>query len=154
MKPLVLLVEDEPSIREIVADSLAEAGYLCIPAGTGSDAMRIIEASLYKFDLLLSDVRMPGNMSGFQLAEHFQARFAGVPVIIMSGHVDPETAAGMTREGFQVLVKPVRLPQMLEAVAAALGKPAPPAASIDDTSDETNSVVPFSQRRAGPKHSD
>jgi DNA-binding NtrC family response regulator len=120
MKPIVLLVEDESSIREAVADTLAEAGYICIPAGTGADAMRIIEAGLYKFDLLLSDVRMPGDIDGFQLAEEFQARAPGVPVIMISGHVDPESAATMARDGFQVLVKPLRLPLILDVVATAL----------------------------------
>jgi DNA-binding NtrC family response regulator len=120
MKPIVLLVEDEPSIRESVADTLAEAGYICIPAGTGSDALRILDTGLYKFDLLLSDVRMPGDINGFQLAEEFQARAPGVPIIMISGHVDPEAAAAMTRDGFQVLVKPVRLPLILDVVATAL----------------------------------
>jgi CheY-like chemotaxis protein len=148
MKPVVLLVEDEPSIREIVADTLQEAGYICIPAGNGSDAVRIIEANLYKFDLLLSDVRMPGDVNGFQVAEQFQARFPGMPVIVMSGHIDPETAAAMTRDGFQVLVKPVRLPQILEVVARALRDRT---SIIIQQGDASGSVVALGQRGTPPK---
>lgn len=146
MKPIVLLVEDEPSIREIVADTLAEAGYICIPAGTGSDALRILEADLYKFDLLLSDVRMPGDINGFQLAEEFQARTPGVPVIMISGHVDQETASAMARDGFQVLVKPVRLPLILDVVATALSGNRSGILPTELPSGGTSSVVSISQR--------
>ncbi|MDB5411064.1 MAG: cyclic nucleotide-binding protein [Rhodospirillales bacterium] len=151
MKPIILLVEDESSIREIVADTLAEAGYVCIPAGTGSDAVRIIESALYKFDLLLSDVRMPGDVNGFQLAEQFQGRFPGVPVVMISGHVDSETAAAMTREGFQVLVKPVRLPQILDVVTTALRNNVSIILPTEDASRRAGSVVSIGQRGAPPK---
>jgi DNA-binding NtrC family response regulator len=151
MKPIILLVEDEPSIREIVADTLLEAGYICIPAGTGSDALRIIEAGLYKFDLLLSDVKMPGDLNGLQLAEKFQALFPGTPVIIMSGHVDPETAAARTKDNFQVFVKPLRLPQLLEIVESALATQTTAVERLEDGSNEDSRVVSFSEASAALK---
>lgn len=151
MKPVVLLVEDETSIREIVADTLAEAGYTCIPACNGSDAMRIIEAGLYRFDLLLSCIKMPGAVNGIQLADQFQACFPGVPVIIMSGHIGPETASVLKRDGIQVLVKPVRLRQVLNVVLAALSDSAA-RKPIGAAADDKGCVVSSSERSAEPKH--
>jgi DNA-binding NtrC family response regulator len=148
MKPIILLVEDEPSIREIVADTLSEAGHICIPAGTASDAMRIIEAGLYKIDLLLSDVRMPGDMNGLQLAEKFHALFPGTPVVIMSGHVDPETAAALTRDDFHVFLKPLRLAQLLKVVGAALARQR---TTLEGTANEDNRVVSFNEAAAALK---
>jgi DNA-binding NtrC family response regulator len=141
MKPVLLLVEDEPSIREMLADTLLEAGYICIPAPTGVDAKRIVESGLYKFDLLLSDVRMPGGINGFQLAQLFQASFPGVPVVMMSGHVAPETAAALTKDGFQVLVKPLRLAEILKVVRESLSARASAVRATAETPHEIRSAA-------------
>jgi DNA-binding NtrC family response regulator len=132
----------------MIAEALLESGHLCIPASTGNDAKRIIEAGLCRFDLLLSDVRMPGDVNGFQLAEFFRSTHPGAPVMMMSGHVDPELAESMSKTGYQVFVKPLRLSQIVGAVRAAFETAA--AQSAGAAGDNTGDVVTLDPRKKTP----
>ena len=79
----VLVVEDEDEVRAAVAQALRELGYATLEARSGDEALRI-EA---KFDLLLTDVVMPGGVSGFKLAYGMRARSDGLRTIFMTGHI-------------------------------------------------------------------
>lgn len=83
----ILLVEDAPDVREFVARVLVRAGYIVHMADGPSDALKAIEGGLDEFDLLLSDVIMPG-MNGRELADMIRERKPGIAVLFMSGYTD------------------------------------------------------------------
>ena len=69
----VLLVEDDPLIREFVVEALREAGYHVIHASTGEEALEWCKRRAA--DVLVTDVRLPGQVDGWQIAERFQDMF-------------------------------------------------------------------------------
>lgn len=123
MKPVIVLVDTEQSVRQAIGGALSDAGFICIPTGSGIDALRFIEANLYPLDLLLSNVRMPGSVNGLDLAQRFQALNPGAPVILISTHVGRKLPASIEGSGYQVLIKPLRAKQIVAAVEAALEPP-------------------------------
>jgi DNA-binding NtrC family response regulator len=120
MKPIILLVDDEAMLREVMGDVLFKDGFVCVPCANGPDAMRLIEAGPYKFDLLLSDVKMPGTVDGFEIAKMFQAKYPEGSVILISGYLDEKAAASLSKDKVRVLPKPLRAQELLDAVKEAL----------------------------------
>ena len=108
MKPMILLVDDEAMLREVIGDVLVKEGFVCIPCANGPDAMRLIDAGPYKFDLLLSDVKMPGATDGFEVAERFKAKYPEGTVILISGYIDEKAAGSLSKDRVRVLPKPLR----------------------------------------------
>jgi DNA-binding NtrC family response regulator len=118
-KPSILYVEDDPMLRDLIAEVLSGHDFVCIPAANGVDALRLIDASLHQFDILLSDVRMPGAVSGFDVADRFQAVHPQGEVILITGHLAPEDAAMAHKARRQVYTKPVRIADLLKILADA-----------------------------------
>jgi len=79
----VLVVEDEPIIRTMIVDALEEEGYVVIEAATADDAMTII--GKFNINLLLTDIRMPGKLSGVDLAHAVAQRFPDAGIVIACG---------------------------------------------------------------------
>jgi DNA-binding response OmpR family regulator len=86
----VLLVEDEMLIRSVVADELREQGYEVIEAETGDEAAALLEHE--SFDLLLTDVRMPGKLDGIDLALRARRLRPKLPVLVVSGYAEQISA--------------------------------------------------------------
>jgi PAS domain S-box-containing protein len=83
----ILVVDDEPSIRKLVKDSLQPLGYLIIEAASGEEALKFCKNVERKIDLLLTDIIMTG-MSGKELAELIKKDRPSIIVIFMSGYTD------------------------------------------------------------------
>ncbi|WP_158811815.1 response regulator [Beijerinckia sp. L45] len=81
----VLVVEDEPLILDIVADELNDAGFHVLQATTGEEAVAILEGN-QAVDLLLTDIRLPGLLDGWGVAERARERFTTLPVIYVTGY--------------------------------------------------------------------
>ena len=92
--PCILIVEDEPLICLIVADYLRDHGFLVIEAMDVAEAMTLLEARDVVVDLVFSDVHMPGELDGFDLARWVCATFPGLPVILASGAARTSDLAG------------------------------------------------------------
>ena len=84
----VLLVEDEDAVRDLAKRILTEAGYWVTAASRGRDALRVLEDPRQEFDLLVSDVVMPG-MGGVELTERAKKLRPDLPVLMMSGYTTP-----------------------------------------------------------------
>jgi PAS domain S-box-containing protein len=84
----VLLVEDEDTVRTLAKRILTEGGYRVIAASCGRDAVHLLEDPRREFDLLISDVVMPG-MRGVELAQRAQQLRPELPVLMMSGYTTP-----------------------------------------------------------------
>jgi PAS domain S-box-containing protein len=84
----VLLVEDEDTVRTLAKRILTEGGYRVSAASRGRDALRLLEDPRREFDLLISDVVMPG-MRGVELARRAEELRPKLPVLMMSGYTTP-----------------------------------------------------------------
>jgi len=82
----VLIVEDEPELRRLVREILEHYGYHVLEAESGPDAMPVWEKHGEKIDLLLTDMVMPGNMTGRELADDLRKRKPSLKVLYTSGY--------------------------------------------------------------------
>ena len=120
--PRVLVVDDEASIRELLAKTLALAEYDVDTAADASTALTRVRAAEY--DLLIADLRMPG-MDGLTLIRQVKKIRADLPVIIITGFSSEASAIEAVNLGVAgYLRKPFRVPEVLAAAAKALGAPA------------------------------
>ena len=81
----ILLVEDEPAVRQLFAQALARAGYNVFEARNGEEAIKLFDQYGDAIDLLLTDMRMP-YMGGAELAEQLRARRVSLKLICISGY--------------------------------------------------------------------
>lgn len=110
----ILLVEDEPEIREVMADTLCDAGFDVTATCTGDEAVILI-ADQDRFDLLLTDIAMPGGIDGIGLAEHAREVHPGLPVVFVSGG-DKEGRAGRLGPPMRFVPKPYDERTLLGAI--------------------------------------
>jgi CheY-like chemotaxis protein len=85
----VLVVDDDASVRRVAAKVLCLGGYRVIEAGSGAEALELVEEAGGRIDLLLTDVVMP-TTNGRELAEALLARYPDVRVLFMSGYTEDE----------------------------------------------------------------
>jgi len=103
---VVLVVEDEPGVRLLIVDVLADLGYTVIEAGDGRSGMQILE-SRTRIDLLLTDVGLPGGMNGRQLADAARQRRPGLKVLFVTGYAESSVFGnGRMEQGMEVMTKP------------------------------------------------
>ncbi len=117
----VLVVDDEAHVREIVAEQLETLGYPVVPAGSGAEALALLDDG-EEVGLLLSDLAMPG-MDGITLIREVQRRRPGLPAILLTGFATQgaELALSGTQGGnFSVLVKPIGAQLLADQVAVLL----------------------------------
>jgi DNA-binding NtrC family response regulator len=88
---VVLIVEDEILIRLLLADALRQADCDVIEAANAEEALAVLHTSRDP-DVLVTDVRMPGSIDGFELAAYVRRTKPGLKVIITSGHAGPNGA--------------------------------------------------------------
>lgn len=90
-RPKIMVVEDEPTIRDFVCEILNEEGFDTVDYETADAAWKAFGEGLH-VNLLITDIRMPGEMDGAQLTRRVHAEWPALPIIVMSGHETPETA--------------------------------------------------------------
>ena len=115
----VLVVEDEPMLRELEAEVLRNAGYAVEEAGSGDAAIRLLDTQ--RLDLVLLDLVMPG-VDGWDVLKHIQTLPSPPPVVVASGSTEALTADPLSRQVLGYLLKPFRaedLLKMCEQVLAA-----------------------------------
>ena len=130
-RPRVLVVDDEASIRDLLAKTLALAEYDVDVAPDGRSALERMR--LYPYDLLIADLKMPG-MDGLTVIREAKRYKADLPVIIITGFSTESSAIEAVNLGVAgYLTKPFRVPQVLAAAAKALGIGESPPAESDDS---------------------
>lgn len=116
--PTILVVEDDPDNRELLAEALTKAGYEVVVANSGEEALRKAEAQ--SFRLILSDIQM-GAVSGMELLKWFRKEVADTPVILLTAYGSVETAVEAMKNGaFDYVTKPVNLRELFIIVERAL----------------------------------
>ena len=113
----ILLVEDEPAVRQLFAQALMRAGYRVLEARNGQEAVKVFDQYGQGIDLLLTDMRMP-YMGGAELAQQLRARRLTLKMICISGYpgtIDPEL-------GSDFLAKPFSRDELLNKVREVLDR--------------------------------
>ncbi|WP_216665423.1 ATP-binding protein [Pseudoruegeria sp. HB172150] len=117
----ILVVEDEPQVLDVLIAVLDRAGYAAHGVTTGDEAQSIFLDDP-GFDLVLTDIVMPGELQGPTLARSLRDRNPDLPVVFMSGYAAEATVHGNGLRPEDIrLMKPVRRVELLQAVATALG---------------------------------
>jgi CheY-like chemotaxis protein len=116
----ILVVEDDALVRNFVIAQLHSLGYRTIAAADGRAALALVDEGA-PFDLLFTDVIMPGGISGRQLADEVTRRRAGMKVLYTSGYTDNAIVHhGRLDQGVLLLTKPYRKPQLAQMIRLAL----------------------------------
>ena len=123
----ILLVEDDPDIRDFVARTLLGLGYTVREAVDGKSALESLETDA-PVELLLSDMTMPGGISGRDLVIEARRRCPALKILCMSGYSDQVVASLMPLD-YMLLEKPFLKHDLARAVRSTLDRPAGPAAS-------------------------
>jgi putative nucleotidyltransferase with HDIG domain len=115
----ILVVDDEEAIREIVTSMLTSASYKCRQAGSGLQALALLDSG-EEFELMLSDLMM-AELDGIGLLERTKERFPDMPVVMVTAVHDISVALGAIRNGaYDYLLKPFEREQLLATVRRAL----------------------------------
>lgn len=113
-KQSILVVDDEPGVRELACQLLTDAGYNVISAENGHAAIRILKDEAIPIDLLFTDVVMPGGIDGFGVARVAQKERPSVPIIFTTGHAEValrELKKDLSQK-LKVIGKPYRLNEL------------------------------------------
>jgi two-component system cell cycle response regulator CpdR len=121
----ILLAEDDDGVRAFVSRALRHVGHEVVEAEDGGLASEVMLAEAGRFDLLLSDIKMP-VMDGIALALNVAAGWPDLTIVLMTGFADQrERAHGLDQLIYDVIPKPFTLQQVLDKVDDALnGRPA------------------------------
>jgi signal transduction histidine kinase/DNA-binding response OmpR family regulator len=124
----VLVVDDEPTVRMLVADLLQDAGYRVMEAADGPEGLKILQTDV-RVDLLITDVGLPGGMNGRQVADAGRIMRPGLQVLFITGYAENAAVGnGHLEPGMQVMTKPFsiealakKVREMIDASAQAGG---------------------------------
>jgi PAS domain S-box-containing protein len=102
----VLIVDDEPTVRMLIAEVLAELGYAAIEAADGTSGLKVLQSNV-RIDLLITDVGLPGGINGRQMADAARANRPGLKVLFITGYAEHAVVHnGQLEAGMHVLTKP------------------------------------------------
>ena len=120
-KETILLVEDEPFVRQATGEALQSAGYRVVIAGNSTQALEVHRTCSEPVDLLLADVVMPG-MSGHDLAREFTALCPQVRILLMSGYVEQLASRELSLYREEYMAKPFSILALLKRVREVLDR--------------------------------
>jgi DNA-binding NtrC family response regulator len=116
----ILVVDDEEAVRSLIARGLALDSHTVEMAGDGAEALEMITASEGRFDLVLSDIRMP-LMDGIAMALAAKRDFPDLVILLMTGYAEQrERAKSLENIVIDVLTKPFGLAELRSTVARVL----------------------------------
>jgi CheY-like chemotaxis protein len=119
-KETILLVEDEPVVRELVRDILTTYNYSIVEAGSGIEALRVWDERDGKIDLLLTDIIMPEGLNGRELAKQLKGRKPDLKVIFSSGYSAETLGKNFREDDTAFLPKPYLPAQLAQLVRQRL----------------------------------
>ena len=117
----ILVVEDDPGVRENLVAMLTQMGYRTTAVENGADAISILEETP-DYDLLFSDIALPGGYSGRDLARDVSRFVNGIKILLTTGVPDHVSDQALQSNGVPVLPKPYRYAELEQAIQSALGR--------------------------------
>jgi PAS domain S-box-containing protein len=119
----VLVVDDEPTIRMLVAEILEDLGYVAIEAGDSVAGLRILESDV-RIDLLVTDVGLPGGMNGRQMVEAAREHRRDLKVLFITGYAENALLGnGQLEPGMAVLTKPFAIDALGARIREMIRRP-------------------------------
>jgi CheY-like chemotaxis protein len=113
----ILFVEDDPVVRELVVEALREEGHYVIHASNGEEALAWCRRQVA--DVLVTDVKLPGKIDGWQIAEHCRDNDPALPVVYASGF---SPVAARPVPGSVILQKPYKPVEISQAISLVVRK--------------------------------
>jgi DNA-binding response OmpR family regulator len=124
----ILVLDDEPTIRELVAEAVRDAGYLAETASNGRDALRTMREQ--PPDAIILDLMMPVmDATSFRRAMRAEPAFQHIPILVMTAAYAPEAMVEALGADAWV-VKPFELDHLLQALETLLARARPPAEPV------------------------
>jgi two-component system CheB/CheR fusion protein len=131
----VLVVEDDPELRDLLELFLRDEGYRTMLAPDGPTALQMVAHVGLRPDLVLADYNLPNAMNGLQFAERFRTQVSRVvPMVILTGDISTETLREVTQKDCVLLNKPVKLEELARTIGRLLPVPQAPPLAADDNS--------------------
>ena len=122
----ILIVEDEPAVREMLTLLLDGEGYHTVAAADGAAALELARRRSVRPDLVLADYNLPNGLNGLQVVASLQEIFGrDIKAIILSGDISTDTLREIARAGRAYLGKPVTVPGLLGLIRELLATPEP-----------------------------
>lgn len=118
----ILIVDDEATLRSVFSDIMTGQGYRCITAANAIDAVQTIEANLIQFDMLVTDIKMPGALDGVDLANKMRELQPDVAILVITGYAKSQAMKAAKSRGYRVLEKPFRQNEFEQAIMEELAK--------------------------------
>jgi two-component system CheB/CheR fusion protein len=117
----ILVVEDDPEVRDLLELFLADEGHHPVTAADGPTALEMIAHRALKPDLVLADYNLPNGLNGLQLAQQLRAKIGvALPIVILTGDISTATLGAVARQNCVLLNKPVRLKELSQTMASLL----------------------------------
>jgi PAS domain S-box-containing protein len=108
----VLVVDDEPTVRMLISDTLVELGYRSIEAGDAAAGLKVLQSDV-RIDLVISDVGLPGGMNGRQMVDAARTSRPGLKVLFITGYAENAAIGnGYLERGMHVLTKPFAMEKL------------------------------------------
>ncbi|HVZ08408.1 PAS domain-containing sensor histidine kinase [Rhodopila sp.] len=101
----VLVVDDEPAVRLLITEVLNDLGYTAIEAADGAGGLKVLQSNV-RIDLLITDLGLPGDLNGRQMAQAGRTSRPNLKVLLITGFAVDQTTSGLPRQGTLVLTKP------------------------------------------------
>ena len=117
--PVIVLVDEEPTIRDATIRYLQEASFEVMEASDSDEALRLLE-KLSVVHALVTDAHVPGRIDGFELAATARRRWPDLAVVMMSGHSD--ATSGPVPEGGEFVAKPYLPTHLVPTLKRLLGR--------------------------------
>jgi signal transduction histidine kinase/CheY-like chemotaxis protein len=109
---IVLVIDDEPSIRMLITDVLSDTGYSVLEASDGPAGLRVLQSAA-RIDLLITDVGLPGGMNGRQVADAARTLRPDLKVLFITGYAENALMGnGHLEKGMHVLAKPFEVERL------------------------------------------
>ena len=117
----ILIVDDDASVRALVAEAVADLGHRVLTASDGSDAIRVMEAADASIDLLVTDVGLPGGMNGRQVADAALERIPTLKILFITGYAEQTVIGGrQLAANMALMTKPFALDALADRVSSLL----------------------------------
>lgn len=117
--PLVMVVDDEVLIRIVAVEMLRDAGFRVVEASSADEAIALLSTGV-DYDLIFTDVNMPGSVDGIGLVAHVKQRYPTVPVVLTSGGV---AINDLSQAGADAIIpKPYSEIALMTTIGRVLGK--------------------------------
>jgi DNA-binding NtrC family response regulator len=116
--PHILFVDDEPALREVMAERLRDRGYEVVEADSGETALELLEQ--FAFDTVITDLRMPG-IDGVRVIESAVERYPGIVAIVITGYGTIKDAVDAIKRGASdFIAKPFQFDELMHVLQKAL----------------------------------